>query len=249
MPQRIRSSTSTPHRTEEPIEGSLASKKKSKKTKSGSDPAKLALPSGKRNRRAEALRKYELDPETVESLPSISHILEAAEGGLPQVIKCLRGSKDETAQAFIRAFNKLSETERRYLTIEETCLVAEVEPFDLLATAVKALCEQEKMTGEVITATAHSRVIKKTIQMALQDKGVRDREMFHRATGFIPTPAGSTTIFNRFQLMKVSVPGATGGSPEDGDAPKEIEVTAELPQFESDLQGLEEQHRMLTTGK
>jgi hypothetical protein len=50
-------------------------------------------------------------------------------------------------------------------------------------------------------------VVEKTIEMALTDEGIADRNALHRATGFTPLPKGSTTIVNVQQNAQGQLPG------------------------------------------
>lgn len=213
-------------------------KKKNLAKYRGSVPAKPERVRGKRNRREEALRKLEL-PEGF-SARKISHILEAAEGGIEQAIEALRGSQDDQAAAFIKKYDSISETDLKHLKIEEIAGAAGVDSNYLLGEAVKALNEQGKMTGEVIVVTAMPKLLQKSVQLGLQDRGHSARDHLYRMSGVLPTPNGSNLIFNRYQLVKQFL-----NEPEDSGKPKEIEVTPELPQFEFDIAGLEDTQKQL----
>jgi hypothetical protein len=69
----------------------------------------------------------------------------------------------------------------------------------------------------ILAAIWHSHVVEKTIEMALTDEGIADRNALHRATGFTPLPKGSTTIVNVQQNAQGQVPvnGFPAPRPED----------------------------------
>jgi type II secretory pathway component PulM len=56
----------------------------------------------------------------------------------------------------------------------------------LLKVAVGALVEQFGTVGQIIAATSHPLGTKKTVQIALSDKGTRERKMLLQAQGFLP---------------------------------------------------------------
>jgi hypothetical protein len=69
----------------------------------------------------------------------------------------------------------------------------------------------------MLAALWHPRVVEKTIEMALTDEGIADRNALHRATGFTPLPKGSTTIVNVQQNAQGHVPGTCVHVPRPED--------------------------------
>jgi hypothetical protein len=176
-------------------------------------------------------------------VPQISHILKHAERGLGQVIDALRGHDEEDAQAFIEKYDSLSASDQERLTIEEISIAAGVKTLDLLACATKALVMESQTASAIIAATSHYKVVNKTVKMALEDGGHRDREMLHTATGFLPSPKGSTFINSRIQVANFDGKPAQPAEPETIDA-------EDLVSMDDDMLGLDSfERKMLPAAK
>ena len=195
--------------------------------KKTTNPTRRIVMPNSRNSRAEAWRRLGIeDPSVLETLPRITRILAAAKQGLPHVLLALRASADPDARAFVRKYDSVSPSDRRYRigsNWDAIAFAAGVDPLRLLEVAVSSLCRAGENVGPIIAAASHPRITKKTVQMAMTDKGHRERKMLLSATGFLPTPKDST-IIGRVQL-------ANGPK-----APKEEQNSRVLlPSMEDDL--------------
>ena len=195
-----------------------------------------------RNRNVEALRRLGLNERSLDGVPIISHILRESEGGLAEVIECLRGSDDERAKRFMETYDKVapSDIANGRVRIEHVCLAAEIDTADLLATATKAVFNAKKVTSALKLASAHPKLVAKSIQMGLQDKGIRDREMMHSAIGFLPQSSNTTNFF------KIRVQHLAN---QEDTKELEVPVTEDLPTMEDDVMGLQETTQKLLTGE
>lgn len=195
-----------------------------------------------RNRNAEALKRLGLDKDSLDGVPIITPILKESEGGIPEVIECLRGSSDPIAQSFVAKYDTVAKSDlaNGRIRIEHVAVAAEIDTPDLLAIATKAIFTAKKTTSALKLASAHPKLVAKSIQMGLQDKGVRDREMMHSAIGFLPQSQNTTNFY------KLKVQHLTPGSTE-----KEIEtpVTEDLPSMDDDVIGFHEISQKLLTGE
>jgi len=105
----------------------------------------------------------------------------------------LDGSDDDGAR-FIRAiYYSIPKHMRRALPIEAFCVAAGVSPLKILEVLTATLVRLGAQASTVIAAVNHPRVVEKTVEMALTDDGVKDREMLHKHANFLPTPAGAKT--------------------------------------------------------
>jgi hypothetical protein len=136
--------------------------------------------------RAGAIKRLGVAPEQLQSLPSITHLLEQADGGIATVLAALRLCDDNDAQRFLDRYEHVSVSDREYLSLEEICVAAEVAPKRLLEMAVSALVEDSQSAGRIIAATYHPRVIKATAQAAMYADGHQDRKLFLSGSGFVP---------------------------------------------------------------
>jgi hypothetical protein len=133
-----------------------------------------------------AIKRLGVAPEQLHGLPSITHLLEQAEGGIATVFAALRLCDDSDAQRFLDRYERVSVSDREYLSLEEICVAAEVAPKRLLEMAVSALVEDSQSAGRIIAATYHPRVIKATAQAAMYADGHQDRKLFLSGSGFVP---------------------------------------------------------------
>jgi hypothetical protein len=85
---------------------------------------------------------------------------------------------------------------RDELPLEAYCYAADINPLRVVEWLTAILVRQGVQASTMLAATWHPAVVKKTIDMALTDKGTAERAMLHKATGFLPTPKGSQTIVN-----------------------------------------------------
>jgi hypothetical protein len=184
-----------------------------------------------RNRKAEALRRLGIDnPSVLQGLPRTTHILAEAEQGLPQVLQALSASDDVDAQAFVQKYDSISPSDMAEgIRWEDIAFAAGITPLRLLEVSVSALVQQFGTAGQIIAATSHPLVTRKTVQMALTDKGTKERKMLLEATGFLPTPKTST-IVGRIQIANLN--GSTASQAAEAE---QGDTSGLLPSFEDDV--------------
>lgn len=127
----------------------------------------------------------------------------------------LRCSDAPEAQKVLEEYynEKLTKGQRGVLPIEAFCLAAKVSPLRILeiigGTAVR-LSAQESM---MISALNHPRVVEKTVKMALTDEGTYDRNVLHRAIGFLPMPRTAQTTINIAQNANATAAAHVSAAP------------------------------------
>jgi hypothetical protein len=156
----------------------------------------------------------------VENLPQISGILRFARGGLATVLTWLRSSTDPDARTFVRKYDEIKPRDRRYVRWEEIAFAAGMDAFRLLEVAVSTLVRNGETVGQIISATSHPMIVRKSVEMALTDGGFKDRHSLLSARGFLPMPRYNT-ILNRIDVTNVNQ--QTNGE------------KTELPSMEDDL--------------
>ena len=201
---------------------------KSKKTSPpGLVREKNALTNDFRNKKQSVLRRLGIDdPRQLENVPLVTPLLANATEGLPQVLAALRSSDDPDALAFIQKYDSLSRSDLKRVKWEAIAVASGIGSMRLLEISVSALLRQQQTIGQIISATSHAAVVKKSIAVALTDYGVKDREMMLNARGFLPVAKGAV-INNLVQVASVA------SSPE-AMAPE----SADLPQMEDDLKDI-----------
>lgn len=117
----------------------------------------------------------ELEPQ----IGLLTHILDEAAGGMPQVIRAMRLSPDAMIQEFLRHYDRASARDRRIVPFEAFALAAKLNLMQLLRAVMVALREESVSLVKVITLTAHPTITRATVKSALMESGVADRKMLH----------------------------------------------------------------------
>jgi len=162
------------------------------------------------------------------------------------VVEALRGYDEDDAQAFIDKYDSISASDLQYLTIEAICCAADVKTLDILGCITKALNAESQTVSSILVAIKHPKIVRETLKRAMLAEGHREKEMIHTATGFLPSPKGSTFI-NKVQVANFDgdKPHASGTT-IDQPAPDE----ADLVSMDEDLVALDNfERKMLPPGK
>jgi hypothetical protein len=112
----------------------------------------------------------------------------------PSLFDLLQASDDPDARKVLEKYYSIPEVYRRRLDIESFCVAAEVPPLRILELIVGTIVRLNHHLSEAIASVASPAVVNKTVEMALTPEGTKDREMLHKATGFLPTPRGGPSV-------------------------------------------------------
>jgi hypothetical protein len=102
------------------------------------------------------------------------------------VFECLQYSSDPDGLRALNLYRSVPASYRRLLPAEAFCQAASVSPQAVLANIAAGAVRINASAAAIIAAVMHPRVVAKTVERALQNDGVRDRMMLHKAFGFIP---------------------------------------------------------------
>jgi hypothetical protein len=105
----------------------------------------------------------------------------------------LEASADDACRRLCQTYYGLPKVHRAGLPIEAFCVAAAVPPLHVLEVLTATVIRLGAQASTIVAAVNHPRVVQKTIDVALTDDGVRDREMLHKHANFLPTPAGART--------------------------------------------------------
>jgi hypothetical protein len=142
-----------------------------------------------------AYQRLGVTPEQVRALPTVTHHLRR----LAKAIKVkgvsiprdplyyLRASDDNAVQRVLAARDAIPFGYSRLLPWEAFCAKAEVSPLRLVQAMTDVCRVMAKQFATVIASVNHPAVVEKSVEVALTDEGVKDREMLHKAAGFLPT--------------------------------------------------------------
>jgi hypothetical protein len=157
----------------------------------------LAVPSAPQGPAEEARKRLGITSEQMRGVARITPILESAGCAIESAVEALRFSQeDETARAFLQKYDSVPPADLSYLSIDEICIAAGVDPSRLLPLAVDWMVKISLMKAQIAVYSSLPRVTGALIKNALTDKGIRDRRLFFQITGFLPTarPGGSVAV-------------------------------------------------------
>jgi hypothetical protein len=144
-----------------------------------------------------------------ENEPEITSMLKCAEGGLSAVLGALRAYDKDDAQSFIRLYDNASASDRKVLPIEAVAFACGIGSVRLAGLAAEALVAQGHTRTQILMGSSMHKVMKSTIKAATDEVPIvadtlegrvvvgktngdtRAMEMFHKMTGFLPTPKGA----------------------------------------------------------
>jgi hypothetical protein len=140
-----------------------------------------------------AYARLGIDPKDVEPVPFFSANLRRIarsvnqgcnRNGSIRSLDYLRSSEDPDARKVVEAYLSVPESYRKLLPAEAFCLAAGVSPYRVLELIAGTAVRMGALASAVIAAVMHPHILAKTIDGALQDGGVKERMILHRATCF-----------------------------------------------------------------
>jgi hypothetical protein len=140
-------------------------------------------------------------------------------------IEYARLSDDDGVQAMVEKWDACSPSDRRALSISDVCAAVGLPFSKLLGEVTAAAFEHNTDVSKLVAAVNQPRVVKATVESAvtlLGREGMKDRQMLHLHSNFLPVPRGATTVF-RLQQQINNTCEAAGEEPTS------------LPSFEEDV--------------
>lgn len=161
---------------------------------------------------AKLWERLEVEPATLDRHPSITPILKNSLGSVEAAIAALRGSISKEALELVRLWDLGSKNEHKVIPFEAYCLSAKSTPRAMLGIIIQAIAEDSKAATELLLATAHPEIVKRTIKIAKSYKGGDERKIILQNRGTMAAPKnqvfnnfGSVTQDNRQQVANVSL--------------------------------------------
>lgn len=188
-----------------------------------------------------AYRRLGLTPDQMQGVPRISQLFAQAEGGLCTVLAALRLCDDEEAGKFLQLWDRTSDSDLEFVSVEEVCVAAGVAPKRLLELAVSALVEDSRSAGAIIAASYHPRVIRATAENAIRwPDNQSDRKLFLSGTGYLPQPANRGPHQGVFNVVIQNNQNALPVGGEDDGAGTSDDPSMRFNAAEDDLKALHE---------
>jgi hypothetical protein len=116
----------------------------------------------------------------------------------------LHASDDPEAKKVISVYYSVPGWVRSALPVEAFCLASTVSTSRILEILTGVCVRLGAQASTIIAAVSHPSVVQKTVEMALTDDGIEDRNTLHKATGFLPTPKSAQTNITVTQNAQVS---------------------------------------------
>ena len=149
--------------------------------------------------------------------PTVTPLLEAAEGGIPRIMEALRAHDNEDARSFVTLYDSLNQKDRKYLTLEEIAYASGIGSLRLAEVATSASILHGQIKAKLVIASSMHRVTQAIVKAAtdevpitafsvLLNKNVvvghtngdtKAMELFGKMSGMVPIPKGNTFNFNR----------------------------------------------------
>jgi hypothetical protein len=170
----------------------------------------------------------------MDGVPKIKDRIVAGAGSIQKAIEALRGDDSDDALAFIERYDSISESDLPRLAIEEIFTAAGLTARRFVEVLTGALMQQSSDVTKMLVSVAQPRVVEATIKAATEslpiignegevvgwtNGDIKAQELFHKATGFLPTPKGAQTTINLQQLNQTAV----SSDEEKCDAPQSMD--------------------------
>lgn len=150
----------------------------------------------------------------------ITYAISKVPGGKHAFFDYARQSGIDSIKSVVAAWDALSNTDKRYATVEDLCEKVGVIPRLFFAEVTAIAIEMNNDVSNLVAAAFQPRIVEKSIKTALTTDGFKDREMQLQHSGFAPTPKGST--INVIAAAQAKAAAGAGNENEAG-----------VPDFES----------------
>lgn len=226
-----------------PSKPATSAKRRGRENSTTSSPAKKPriLGDGHLDSRTAAARKrLGLKQWQMEGVPDVTANIVRACGSVGVAIQALAQDDSEDARSFTDTYQKLSGSDRKRLRLEEIFTASGLSARRFVEVVTGAFMQQCQDVTKMMVAVAQPKVIQATIKAATDQVPItaydpilechkvvgytngdtKAMEIFHKATGFLPTPKGANTTINLNQLNQTA---NMGGGDDDDDSPGDLQ--------------------------
>ncbi len=128
---------------------------------------------------------------------TITPFLEELPDGIDTAIAYLRTSTSPIARTFLGIWDGIVPTRRAAIPFEAFALAAGVNPDQLFGVIMESLSHSSNVKAVIRSALKYPDVVSKTIDVALTDPGVQDRNTLHRHAQFVPQSINQKVLINQ----------------------------------------------------
>lgn len=252
---RMSRSPSPKSKKPSPSKPATSAKRRGRENSTTSSPAKKPriLGDGHLDSRTAAARKrLGVTEKMMEGVPDVTANIVRACGSVGVAIQALAQDDSEDARSFTDTYQKLSGSDRKRLRLEEIFTASGLSARRFVEVVTGALMQQCQDVTKMMVAVAQPKVIQATIKAATDQVPItaydhehecmkvvgytngdtKAMEIFHKATGFLPTPKGANTTINLNQLNQTA---NMGGDDEPDERDIELE---DMNDYLMEIQGV-----------
>ena len=145
-----------------------------------------------------AVAAYPLLGVTVEQLqaqPRIGHLLSRV-ASIATIFDYLAGSEEPEVQAICHLRQQLTVNQQDTVPFEAYAVAMKMPTKKLFGLIMQEIMEQSTKLSALLAKMHHPEIVETSIEQAKKPAGIQDREMLHKAIGFLPTPKNSLTVVN-----------------------------------------------------
>jgi|SRR6185369_14493801 len=190
-------------------------------------------------RTQQARQRLGISDEDSQNAPEITEQILKGVGSRAAMLSALRGDDSVDARAFIKAYESISASDREKLRIEDFVIASGLSTRRFIECLTGALLQQASDITRMLVAVNQPLVVSATIKAATEQTPILDgngdivghtwgdmkaQDMFHRATGFLPTPKGAQTTINLQQLNATNTPAALTEGDESCTPPPSMDA-------------------------
>ena len=145
---------------------------------------------------ARFLYRYRISRRDFTLAPKVEETLRPIIGGRDRIMETLTFSSDPAARCLLELWERHSIESQLKIPFEAFCLAAKVDIHRMVGILVTSTREITKMKSAMKTMLAHPDIVDSTVRKAKRLDGTKEKEMIHKAVGWLPSPKGSSINLN-----------------------------------------------------
>jgi len=142
---------------------------------------------------ADAYDRLEITPEQVAASPRIDQLL-AAVGSRTKIFDYLAASEEPEARVVFNLRSRLTRSQQLNVPLEAYAVAAKLSTKKLFGLIMQEVMDNSTKISAMLAKIHHPEVVQTSIKQAKKPSGIKDREMLHKAVGFLPTPKNAFTV-------------------------------------------------------
>ena len=187
-----------------------------------------------RNAKQAAKKRLGIKPGDMDGVPSVTEKIKAGVGSIDRAIQALREDDSEDALAFIQKYDSISKSDKKFVTLEEIVTGAIMEQCGDVTKMMVTVAQPEVVKATIKAATDSVPIVatvgNRQRVVGYTNGDTKAMELFHKATGFLPTPKGAVTNINLNQQNNTA---QLSSKDDEDDGPEDLQT---MDSFLMDMQ-------------